>query len=196
MSSFSPFSIGYAYDIILPVQLLSFTGKLQNTDGQLDWKVADTRDLAGFELQHSRDGRSFRKLADVSSGNSNAYSYLHKQLPLGANFYRLVLKEKNGNSAYSNVVLLSVGKLRTQIIGLRENPVRNNLSVLIIAATNQNASCQIADALGRLIMRSETQLQAGQNQWNIQTQMLAKGLYFIQVVTADGEKATIRFVKE
>ncbi|TAD87474.1 MAG: lamin tail domain-containing protein, partial [Bacteroidetes bacterium] len=56
ISNFSPFTFGVGFNTILPVSLLSFEGRWQGTDAQLHWQIADTKTLAGFELQHSTDG--------------------------------------------------------------------------------------------------------------------------------------------
>ncbi|CAN5384728.1 hypothetical protein BH10BAC3_BH10BAC3_09810 [soil metagenome] len=199
VSSFSlakPFTAAAYYDIILPVQLLGFTGKLQEKDGRLEWRVASSNELAGFELQHSNAGRSFSKLSDIAAANQNDYSFLHKALVAGTHFYRLLVKEKNGHSFYSQVVLLTVGSIKTRIIGLANNPVTTSVTPQILSAGDQKVEAFIMDAVGKLLYRRQGRLNAGQNQWPIAVALPSKGLYFITINTADGESATLKFIKE
>ncbi|MES2645342.1 MAG: Ig-like domain-containing protein, partial [Bacteroidota bacterium] len=89
MSTFGDFTFGFAFQIILPVKLEAFTGQLVNGDGLLNWRISGAKDLDGFELEYSRDGRKFSTLVKIApvAGASN-YSYQHKQLPAGSNYYR------------------------------------------------------------------------------------------------------------
>jgi autotransporter-associated beta strand protein len=197
VTSFSPFAFGFSYDVILPVKLVSFGGQLQGTAGRLNWQVANLADLKDFELQYSTDGHSFSKLASIAASGSDTYLYTHASLQTGANFYRLKVNDKNGSSFYSQVVVLNVGAIKTQIIGLKNNPVFSDVTPLILSATSQQAKAIITDASGRLIGTQQTTLAQGSNQWRINgVQMSVAGLYFITIKTADGVTATLKFMKQ
>lgn len=196
MSSFSPFTIGFPSNIILPVKLLSFEGRLLGTNGSLSWKVADAKDLAGFVLEYSTNGLQYKKLADVAPDGGLDYGYMHRLLPPGTHYYRLLVKEKDGNTYYSGIVTLTVGQLQTQIIGLSSTIAKNKVGVNILSAKSQTAEARITDVLGRWLSTHKTSLQKGINQWQVPTQVLANGMYFVSVITDDGVKATLQFVKE
>jgi hypothetical protein len=198
LNSFSPFTFGFDYNtiLLLPVKLLSFTGQLVVADGRLNWKIDNARDLDGFELEYSTDGHSYKKLADVQASVSTTYSFLHKQLPAGANYYRLLVRDKKGKTYYSQVVLLNVGKLHTYLVGLTPTVVSGELIPVVYSANKQTIHGIITDVLGRRILSYKTQLEPGSNQWRINTSTLAKGMYFISLFTDDGFKETKRFLKE
>lgn len=196
-TGFGPFTNGFWYNITLPLQLLQFDGRLVNKDGRLEWKITAASDLTAFELQHSVDGRHYNKLTELPNNNSTSYSYLHQQLTAGTHYYRLLVKESNGKTFYSQAVLIIVaGKARTHIIGLKQTNVSGEVMPMVFSALNQRVETFISDALGRKISKQKNQLQTGQNSWPINTQNLAKGVYFITIVTSDGEKETLRFIKE
>lgn len=196
MDNFSPFSIGFAYNVILPVKLISFTGRIVAADGKLNWNIADAADLAGFELEYSTDGRNYKKLADIAASNATGYSFLHRALPAGANYYRLLIKDKNGKSFYSQVVLLSVGQPRTYLVSVSPTIVSDKLVPVIYSAGKQALEVVVTDALGRRIMHNKTIMEAGPNQWHINTASLARGMYFVTFVSTDGLHETRRFLKE
>jgi autotransporter-associated beta strand protein len=196
LSSFSPFTFGYGYSLILPVKLVSFAGYLHDNSGKLLWKVANLADLKGFELQYSTDGRNFSKLAAIPPSGADAYEYTHLALKPGANYYRLTVYDKNGSSFYSQLVVLTTGAVKTRIIGLKDNPVVSEITPLILSATGQQATATITDVSGRIVGSHQTNLVQGQNQWRMSAgQLPAAGLYFITIQTADGVKATLKFVK-
>ncbi len=196
LTAFSPFEVGYNSNTILPVTLLNFTGILQNNDGKLNWSVANGTDLQGFELQRSTDGRSFSKLAEIANNGTQDYSFLDAQLPAGTHYYRLLIKDKNGKTAYSKTVLLTVNGASTHIIGLKQTLVQGDLISLVYSASGQPAKASITDVLGRQMTTQKTLLQTGINQWRINTGALSSGLYFINIITEDGIKGTLKFIKE
>ncbi len=195
-NTFSPFGIGYDYQEVLPVQLLQFDGRLVNTDGSLNWKIANAKELGGFELQYSKNGAQFNKLADIASNGGLSYGYTHSQLTTGTHYYRLLVKEKSGKTSYSQVVLLTLGKVHTYVVGLKQTPVRSEVVPIIYSASNQIVRATITDVLGRQLVSQKGDLQTGSNQWRINTQNLAQGVYFISIFTNDGVKETIQFIKE
>lgn len=197
LSSFSPFTIGFGSNIILPIKLISFEGRLLNNEGALTWKIADATELAGFELEYSSDGTSFKKLADVAASASTTYGYLDKQLPQGSRFYRLLIKEKNGNSLYSAVIMLTLDGQKTSILGLASTIVNQpSVTGKIISAKPQGVRALVSDVSGKRVIEQKGHLQAGNNRWLINTGWLASGMYFVTIVTDDGVKSTLQFVKE
>lgn len=87
-------------------------------------------------------------------------------------------------------------KLHTYLVGLSPTVVTGQLMPVIFSAEKQNAEAIITDVLGRRIMNSKTILEAGSNQWQINTSTLARGMYFLSLFTGDGLKETKRFLKE
>ncbi|HET9278463.1 MAG TPA: hypothetical protein VFN95_09745, partial [Flavitalea sp.] len=50
----------------LPIELLSFTGKLQSENVKLNWSTSFEQNSKGFEIEKSLDGINFRKIAFVA----------------------------------------------------------------------------------------------------------------------------------
>lgn len=194
-SSFSPFTFGFFYNVTLPVRLTAFNGTLSGQNGLLAWAIANVQDLKGFELQYSTDGHSFNKLTYVDNTGKTDYTYLHRSLQSGANFYRLKVLDKSGSSFYSNVVVLTTGRIQTQITGLRETIVTSRIIPMIISASNQRVRATLVDGSGRIINNYETGIQSGPNEWVINTPLLTQGFYLLHVTTADGVEKTLKLIK-
>ena len=197
VSSFGPFTNGYAFNLILPVQLLTFEGRLINGNGKLSWTIANPKDLAGFEIESSQDGRNFATLANIpAQSGSMAYGYLHTSISTGLHYYRLLIKDKNGSNFYSKTVLLSGGKNITVIKGLRPTLVTSQTNLSIYSIQSQQVLATLFDAAGRTISEYKSTLIIGENNYPINTTILAKGQYTLHVRTEDGIVANLRFVKE
>lgn len=190
------YSFGYGYAIVLPVTLLDFTGVLQGNNALLTWSFAAGSDVASTELQHSTDGRHFSKLTVKTAGSFNTYDYMHFNLQPGAHYYRLLIKDKAGKLSYSKTVLLILGKNITVIKGIRPTMVHNEAFVDIHSATPQAMQAILFDMVGRRVAEYKDHLQEGENRYRLSAGLLAQGLYTLQVKTADGVMANLRFMKE
>ncbi len=196
VTSFGPFTNGFGFTFLLPVRLQEFTGILENNNARLDWEISSVQDLVGFELQHSTDNLVYSKLYQAQNTGVLKYSYTHPKLSAGIHYYRLAVKEKSGKIFYSQVVMLLKGRIATQIAPLKQTVIRNELNAIIISSSGQIAQIVVTDAIGRIMIRQQKQLQPGQNAWDFNTGPLAPGIYFMTLLTKEGQKQTLRFIKE
>lgn len=96
ISGFSEFAIGSDNSSVLPLQLLGFSGSIQNRQSLLQWKTADEHNTYQFKLQWSTDGLYFvdiQTVAAVGNGN-NTYSGIHSSPATGQNYYQLLMGTK------------------------------------------------------------------------------------------------------
>jgi hypothetical protein len=190
------YSFGFTYNIILPIQLLTFDATLQGADALLKWTIADNKDVQAMEVEYSTDGRSFRRIGTVRPGATTAYDFVHPGLAAGTHYYRLLLKDINGLQKYSRIAIIVVGRPRTIITGLLGNPVYNEAVVEIISAKNQGVQTRIVDKAGCVVRSQRFTLQPGKNQVKVATLLLGSALYTLQVVTDDGIVGNLRMFKE
>jgi hypothetical protein len=93
----------------LPLRLISFSGTQETTTNKLQWQTADEVNTQSFELESSKDGRNFKKLASidaVSSGN-NSYDYIDATAYKGIMYYRLKMIDIDRTFTYSRILGLS-----------------------------------------------------------------------------------------
>ena len=93
---------------MLPLKLLSFTGKLINNNKQvqLDWQTAEEQNVNMYQAEWSSDSRNWQKIADVpakNNGNTNSYSCIHSDLAI-VNFYRIKMLDIDKKFSYSEVL--------------------------------------------------------------------------------------------
>lgn len=198
LSSFSPFTIGFNFNTLLgtlPVKLLAFNGSMQQQKANLQWLIDSDKDVQRFELQHSTNGTAFTTVHTLLP-LGNTYSSTHLVSMPGRHFYRLKVKEKNGRSFYSKVLVLVAGNSATFISGLQSTLVTEQVVVNLWSQQNQAAQTSLYDAGGKLLAQQQQQLLRGDNQLKVAAQHLPQGVYFLQVQTADGIRQTLRWLKQ
>ena len=187
-NGFSGFGAGIPGTLgTLPIELLSFTGKLQNENVKLNWSTSFEQNSRGFEIEKSLDGINFRKIGFIAgAGNSNStrnYSFTDPQRAVEFNYYRLKLVDIDNTFDYSDVVLVknAFGK---QDVYLAGNPITNSINIQFAKTPNGKVAVSIYDMKGSKIYEvtynnyTQTSLQI-----NTANKLLAHGVYSVKVET-------------
>ncbi|HEX5151677.1 MAG TPA: ELWxxDGT repeat protein [Parafilimonas sp.] len=190
-------------DILLPVQLLDFTGKLINKDGQLNWSVINEQNFGYFNVQRSTDGIHFttigRIIPKVNTSSKTDYQYLDKNIyELGYDkiYYRLEEVDKDGEATLSKIVLI---KLDNSInVSLRPNPASSSFALSInnsLQAT-QSITISVSNSQGRLMLTEKRQSMPGSQKFIYNCSTWAPGVYFLKVVLPVGVVREIKVIKQ
>ena len=194
-TGFSGFGVINA-SIQLPVNWLSFTGKMVQDNAVLNWSTASEYNNLRFDVEVSRNGRDYSKLGDVNSrGNSSlpqAYSFTHLKPIPGINYYRLKQVDKDGRFSYSAIVPLQTDAANAKP-SLYPNPVANNLMLNWGNLAGKKAQWELLGADMKLLNRGAAF--AGSTQQNIPVSQLSAGVYFVRLIS-DGDTQILRFVKQ
>lgn len=194
--TFSPFTVAFGSEKVLPLRLLTFSASLHGPDALLHWTLADAKDLKHFEVEHSADGQAFTRLANVGHNGGTSFNYRHAGLQPGVHYYRLKMVEKDGQHGYSKVELLMVNTNHTLITGLMQNPIQGGQAVLkIYSAERQDAEAVVLDMAGRMLLRQKLSLQTGYNQPSLSLLPLPSGMYKMLIRTSDGVEKVITVMK-
>ncbi|MFN3556576.1 MAG: T9SS type A sorting domain-containing protein [Bacteroidales bacterium] len=160
-SSFSTqyFTVGQSAEVsVLPIELLSFTGKAQQDAILLEWVTASEINNHFFTLERSFNGRDFHIVAVVASqaeyGFSNQnlyYSNLDLQPREGMNYYRLKQTDFDGSYEYSKVIGVLYQQQQQVSFSLFPNPNRGNSFSIALNQLRpfEQVELQITDLNGR-----------------------------------------------
>jgi hypothetical protein len=184
----------------VPVTIEYFRGSKQSNGNLLDWKVSCTNTpYATLILERSTDGRHF---SEVNTQQANAVRCLtpfnYKDLsPLpGLNYYRLKTLDADGKISYSSTVVLFNKESGYEIVNIMPNPVAEKATLQISSATAAVIEVVITDISGKQVQRQKVQLAAGSNQVPLNFRNMAPGSYQVTSITEDGQKRSLRFVKQ
>jgi surface protein len=109
---------------VLPVTLISFTGKKQDNHILLEWKTTSERNNAGFYIEKSSNGKTFERIGfvDGKGDSQELNSYLFTDsAPFSMNYYRLnqidrAANDGSGKSEYSRIISVKGPAIRLVFI--------------------------------------------------------------------------------
>lgn len=190
-TSYSPISIGFkSVEGGLPIELLSFEAKKEESDVRIDWTTLTEKDNDYFTIERSVDGTVFEAIAVVegqgTSLTRNDYTYLDRDAVSGTLYYRLKQTDYDGSFTYSSMVSVYI-KMDGVQVNIYPNPSNgSNLNMDLSGFDNEMKFIQIINTSGQTVFATETiedYLHLSPAQLN-----LAKGFYMV-VVTGTTAKA-------
>jgi PQQ-dependent dehydrogenase (s-GDH family) len=193
ITSFSSFYFA-ANNFTLPLDLLSFTGQLQNDNTVLlTWKTENEVNTSHFAVERSTDGTRFNGIGNVTANGRNntggtfnysltdndAINQTSQKL-----YYRLKLVDIDGTYKYSNVVSVSM-PLITGKLTISPNPVISDMKVTLTSIADGKVQWKLVDNVGRIIMKGTEQVKKGNgNNFTINMNRLPAGTYSLNVMGA------------
>ncbi len=198
VNSFSSFYFASAAYGTLPVKLEYFTGEVKPGGNLLNWKASCTDDVH-FYVERSKDGIQFEELGVVTASQGDCawpFAYMDQQPLPGKQYYRLRMKEANGETTYSNIILLDRGEGGGLKLGLAPNPVVGDEGIFLIhSPVNRKMQLVIYDNNGRQVLRLPVQVQQGVQNKSVDISRLPAGLYHA-VLQDGGKSVSLKFVKK
>lgn len=113
---------------VLPVDLILFaTDNIEDQSVLLNWKTAAEKNTNLFEVQHSMDGIKFETINSIpSKGNLGGnYTYIHQNISVGFNFYRLKIVDFDNSFYYSPIRVERIKNI-DEIFQFYPIPTQNN----------------------------------------------------------------------
>ncbi len=136
--------------LLLPVELIHFSGKEVGGNAALSWKTASEMNNDYFQIEHSVDGKQFSPIGKIegkgTTSQSQEYYFLHREPAQGINYYRLKQVDFDGGFEHSAVISINV-----EFGGLVIQPNPTNGNVEIMNNILGEVNLKITDGMGRLI---------------------------------------------
>src|SRR6185295_11442476 len=146
--------------VVLPVQLISFTGFHSEKGNELRWQTASEFNTDHFSIEKSIDGNLFDEIASVTAKGFaqqlSVYQYTDVFDLQALDYYRLKMVDVDGSFTYSNTIEIS-GDAGLVSAELFSNPAEENL--LVQYSVNQSAPLEIFifNSVGSLVIRESKQ---------------------------------------
>ncbi len=126
----------------LPIELISFDGKLSGSQVKLSWKTASEFNNDYFTLERSSDGVNFETIGRVDGkGTYNGlseYGYTDYKPLANTSYYRLKQTDFDGKFTYSELVSVknNISLINTLDYSLYPNPVAKSQNAQIEITSN------------------------------------------------------------
>ncbi|MEN1786083.1 MAG: alpha/beta hydrolase fold domain-containing protein, partial [Bacteroidota bacterium] len=162
---------------VLPVEWLSFSGIGQSDKILLKWTVASEYNNLGFEVQKSKDGAYWERLAFLNAQEriDEVFEYqTQDENPYkGNNYYRLVQVDLDGTIEYSKVIVIKFEESK-ESFQLFPNPASNQIRIGGLSNLHQ---IEIINSAGKVLYS----IYPKDNFQTVDISALPSGLYFVRV---------------
>ncbi len=184
----SPGMASLAYSL-LPIELTFFSGTKVGQHIELKWQTASETNSSGFRLQRSGDGKTWETIAQISSSGEsttvNDYSYLDERPLEGMNYYRLQQVDLDGQTDYSNVVVVEMSMNEGIGASLTPNPSRNIVTLTLPKGSNGSGTAVFYDITGGKKDVHSFQTEGDSFQTKIDISRLTSGIYFVEIIAGE-----------
>jgi len=177
---------------VLPVEISSFSVRQVSKGAQLNWSTASEQNNAGFDIERSEDGITFRSIGWVAgkgnSVNRQEYLYDDKNLRSGKTFYyRLRQVDIDGRFKYSAVNTLTLSNDGSLAGEFYPNPSANgNVTIDLTATENDTWQVEVFDAAGKRHHQQQVAVFKGSNVLSFNFTRLAGGTYYVKMESKTG----------
>jgi hypothetical protein len=175
-----------------PVLLSSFSAHKEAQTALLSWSTAEEVNSERFEVEHSLNGKNWRKIGKVAAkGNSNDkqwYSFIDVNPADGSNLYRLRMVDRDGTFDYSRIRSLEFD-IDIETV-LYPNPVAERL-LLKTDDLKKISRVELYNSMGVAVIQTDTVPNNGLDVKNLPT-----GLYVVRVTRTNGSTDTFKVVKQ
>lgn len=183
------FVMRYETNTILPVSFLNFSAGKQQDNVFLNWLTTDEINNNYFSLERSA-GKGFSEIGRINSNNNHAYTYIDDKPEQGINYYRLKQVDKDGAFTYSKIISVTFNNNIRFVV--YPNPV---IDILNIKGMDENTDYRLVinNAKGEAVAKATVN---NISAYTFNVQNIAKGFYYLTVISGKKEIATIKFVKQ
>lgn len=185
---FSRWTVSNKVSASLPIELLSFTAKMNDKEVELTWQTTTETNNYYFVVQRSLDGVNWISIDSVNgAGTTNSvsnYSYTDDVPLFGVSYYRLKQVDFDQKYSYSNIAVVDFDGF--EIIDLFPNPSEGNLNLSIKSSLVETVYLTVYNAIGQIITTQQKQIIKGVNNIHIQFEG-STGKYLITVKSTDGK---------
>lgn len=169
---------------VLPVELTSFNAQIAEVGKtNLTWSTASERGTSHFDIERSRDSKTFEKVGEVKAkGEVANYAFTDSKAVSGTSYYRLKMVDFDGTTDYSKIVSVqSYGKGKVKIY-----PTVTADNLVVEGAK----SVTIVNMMGQVVLQREM------NSSVVSLQELPKGIYIVKGEATEGGTFLEKIVKE
>jgi Secretion system C-terminal sorting domain len=193
---------------ILPVILTEFTAIKQGRRSLLQWSTStaagsssiaagSSSTAAGssrFDIQRGTGNTGFSTIGTVTAAGDSTtpshYSFTDNSPAPGVNDYRLIMVNRDSDSAYSMIRTLDFRTPGTTAINIYPNPATDRLTITINDLTGAG-NIHVINLQGQVL---QTVSPASSNTVTIPVNGLAPGIYFVEIIT-NNLKFVQQFIK-
>lgn len=189
--------------VVLPVNIVSFTGNINNKLVQLNWQTSQENNSSYFEVQRSSNGSNFEPISTITAkGNIGTLSTYQEKDDLffytgKVVYYRLKMVDTDGKFKFSKVLVITPNTASTvNTLKAWPLPFTSQLTAGYSSELSGEIKVNLTNMNGSRMASSSATVQKGYNSINInQAQTIPSGTYLL-TITSNGKSESIKVVKQ
>jgi subtilisin-like proprotein convertase family protein len=185
---------------VLPIELIFIKAiPVDNRYIEVSWATAVEINTSKFEVLRSLDGIQFTKIGEVrAAGHSTTiqqYKYDDHDVTAGVVYYYQIREVDNDHNTHlTNIVHAKLDKDKFELISIYPNPMSENTVLTMYAKEVTDISLVVYNDIGQVMTNELKTLKAGLNEWKVNTEKWAKGVYYF-IVTSSEKPVTKQVIK-
>ena len=187
---------GELYTGPLPVELVSFSARISDTEIILNWLTATEVNNYGFEIQRSVKADNWEVLGFVEGhGNSNSpkeYNFLDSEINAAGTYsYRLKQIDNDGTYEFSKVIEVNFGSpIKFELNQNYPNPFNPSTTISFTLPRSGNVALKVFNSIGEeVVTLTDGFIEAGVYTFNFNAKGLPSGMYISQLSTPEKTQA-------
>jgi fibronectin-binding autotransporter adhesin len=190
VTDFSPFAPASTDDLSpLPIELLSFTGKLVKAGVELSWKTATETENDFFTVEKSAGGEKFTAIGTVKGAGTSTEPHQYQLVDTrpfnGLSYYRLKQTDFDGKFTYSKVVSIDYRSDGLLAASLYPNPTAGKDLTLEIRGLKDTSSVPVVilDQMGKIHLSATIEIDpaSGYVERKFDVDALSSGVYLMKI---------------
>lgn len=174
---------------VLPVTFVQFNAVKKERAVFLSWQTATEVNTAYFNIQRSKDGRTFTNIGSVNAAgnalNPSTYSYTDAdELSGSLVYYRLQVVDKDGKTSYSDI--RRINKNSNFSFRILPNPANKNITI----EGEGIVTIKIVNLNGQEMMKHQLSLPGS----TIDISSLHNGIYIVHLINNKGSIASQQLI--
>jgi hypothetical protein len=183
----------------LPIHLITFDAtKINSSSALVNWQLADLSSTAEkFEVQRAGNDRNFATIGMLpGKDNARFYDYTDNELKTGVNLYRVRMTDKDGKITYTRIAAVINEVKGFLLTSLLPTIVTQSTRLTVASSDKQRIDVIVMDMQGRVMLRRNFSVVAGNTNIDLSMEKLQSGAYALTAISEQGQRSTIRFIKE
>lgn len=185
---------------LLPVDLISYNGKLVDDKVHITWETAVEVNSSHYIIMRSEDGQDFYEVGEVpAAGNSNqklSYTWIDESPAQGNNYYRIKQIDLDGQYELFRTIIINVNSgLKMIAVNVFPNPVSDKANLYFETVESGGYDLAIYNQQGQVVYTANVMATEGSNNIEFNTMFFKAGIYFLRISNENGIVKQIKFYK-
>ncbi len=165
--------------VVLPVEMLYFDLRQNESNVDLYWATASESNNDYFAVERSVDGINYEKIGSVAgmgtTSSANSYTYRDESPKTGLNYYRIRQVDFNGQSEYSGLRIANFKENNFSLLNQYQSS--DNTLTVIVKGMQKELDVHLYSITGALMHSGISY----SNSFDIPTSNLSSGIYIMQL---------------